>query len=55
MDVVAGVAHWAVGLSWSVAFVLGATISPTNLVAATVTAERLGVPLRIVTGLEGES
>ena len=55
MVVVAGVAHWAVGLSWPVAFVLGAIISPTDPVAATATAERLGVPRRIVTVLEGES
>jgi NhaP-type Na+/H+ or K+/H+ antiporter len=55
MVVVARVAHWAVGLSWPVTFVLGAIISPTDPVAATATAERLGVPRRIVTVLEGES
>src|SRR5829696_3346079 len=33
--VVAGVAHWIVGLSWPVAFVLGAIVSPTDPVAAT--------------------
>ena len=43
------------GLSWPVAFVLGAIISPTDPVAATATAERLGIPRRIVTVLEGES
>jgi monovalent cation/hydrogen antiporter len=53
--VVAGVAHWVVGLSWPVAFVLGAIVSPTDPVAATAIAERLGVPRRIVTVLEGES
>ena len=53
--VVAGVAHWIVGLSWPVAFVLGAIVSPTDPVAATAIAERLGVPRRIVTVLEGES
>ena len=55
MLVVAGMAHWAVGLSWPVAFVLGAIVSPTDPVAATAIAERLGVPRRIVTILEGES
>ena len=53
--VVAGVAHFVVGLSWPVAFVLGAIVSPTDPVAATAIAERLGVPRRIVTVLEGES
>ena len=53
--VVAGVAHYIVGLSWPVAFVLGAIVSPTDPVAATAIAERLGVPRRIVTVLEGES
>lgn len=53
--VVAGAAHWMVGLSWPVAFVLGAIISPTDPVAATAMAEKLGVPRRIVTVLEGES
>jgi len=53
--VVGGVAHWVVGLSWPVAFVLEAIISPTDPVAAMATAERLGVPRRIVTGFEGES
>ena len=52
---VAGVAHWGIGFSWPVAFVLGAIVSPTDPVAATAIAERLGVPRRIVTVLEGES
>lgn len=52
---VAGVAHWVVGLSWPAAFILGAVLSPTDPVAATAIAERLGVPRRIVTVLEGES
>jgi Na+/H+ antiporter len=53
--VVAAVAHWAIGLSWAAAFVLGAIVSPTDAIAATSVAERLGVPRRIVTVLEGES
>jgi monovalent cation/hydrogen antiporter len=52
---VAAVAHWAVGLPWGAAFVLGAIISPTDAVAATAMAQRLGIPRRIVTILEGES
>ncbi len=52
---VAVVAHWAVdGLSWTAAFILGAVVSPTDSVAASAIAERLGVPRRVVTILEGE-
>ncbi|MDP8951175.1 MAG: cation:proton antiporter, partial [Actinomycetota bacterium] len=53
--VVAGAAHWGMGFSWPVAFVLGAIVSPTDPVAATAIAQRLGVPRRIVTLLEAES
>lgn len=53
--VVAAVAHAVIGLSWPAAFVLGAIISPTDAIAATAIAQRLGVPGRIVTILEGES
>ena len=49
------VAHLVVGLPWAAAFVLGAIVSPTDPVAATAIAERLGAPRRIVTILEGES
>ena len=52
---VAAVAHYVVGLSWPAAFVLGAIVSPTDAIAATAIAQRLGVPRRIVTLLEGES
>jgi monovalent cation/hydrogen antiporter len=53
--VVAAVAHWAIGIPWGSAFVLGAIVSPTDAIAATSVAQRLGVPRRIVTVLEGES
>jgi CPA1 family monovalent cation:H+ antiporter len=52
---VAAVARYVVGLSWPAAFVLGAVVSPTDAIAATAIAQRLGVPRRIVTLLEGES
>ena len=52
---VAAVAHYVVGLDWAPAFVLGAIVSPTDAIAATAIAQRLGVPRRIVTLLEGES
>jgi CPA1 family monovalent cation:H+ antiporter len=48
--VVAVVAHLLIpGLPWAVAFVLGAVVSPTDAVAATAIARRLGIPHRIVT------
>jgi CPA1 family monovalent cation:H+ antiporter len=43
------------GLSWPVAFALGAIVSPSDTVAATAVARRLGLPHRLVTILEGES
>ncbi len=53
---VAIVAHALIpGIPWAVAFVLGAIVSPTDAVAATSIAQRLGIPRRIVTILEGES
>ena len=52
---VAAVAHWAIELPWAAAFALGAIVSPTDAIAATAIAQRLGVPRRIVTILEGES
>jgi monovalent cation/hydrogen antiporter len=52
---VAAVGHWGVGLPWAAAFTLGAIVSPTDAIAATAIAQRLGVPRRIVTILEGES
>ncbi len=54
--VIAAVAHMVIpGMPWAAAFVLGAIISPTDSVAATSIAQRLGVPHRIVTVVEGES
>ena len=40
---------------WGPAFVLGAVVSPTDPLAATAIAKRLGVPRRIVAIVEGES
>jgi CPA1 family monovalent cation:H+ antiporter len=56
MVVVAVVAHAFVDdLSWPVCFALGAIVGPTDPVAATAIARRLGVPRRLVSILEGES
>jgi monovalent cation/hydrogen antiporter len=53
---VAVVAHAVVpDLTWAAAFVLGAVVAPPDAVAATAIFQRLGVPGRIVTILEGES
>jgi monovalent cation/hydrogen antiporter len=53
---VAAVAHAVIpGLSWPLAFVLGAIVSPTDPTAATALAERLGLPRRLVALIEGES
>lgn len=43
------------GIGWPVAFALGAIVSPPDAVAATSIAQRLGLPGRVVTILEGES
>lgn len=55
MIVVAVVAHMLIGLSWPVAFVLGAIVSPTDAVAASATAQSAGLSRRLVTVIEGES
>jgi CPA1 family monovalent cation:H+ antiporter len=52
---VAGLAHYYMGLPVAAAFVLGAIVSPPDAVAATAVTDRLKVPRRIVTILEGES
>src|SRR5215204_2462203 len=53
---VAVVAHAVIdGMSWPAAFVLGAIVSPTDPVAATAIAGRIGIPRRIVTVIEGEA
>jgi monovalent cation/hydrogen antiporter len=52
---VAVVAHEVAGLPWAPAFVLGAVLSPTDPIAASAIASRLGAPRRFVTIVEGES
>ena len=52
--VVAAVAHAWLGLPWAVAFVLGAIISPPDVVAPLAIARRLGLPRRLLVILEGE-
>jgi CPA1 family monovalent cation:H+ antiporter len=53
---VGAVAHQVIdGMSWAAAFTLGAVLAPTDPVAATAIAGRLGAPRRFVTVVEGES
>lgn len=53
---VAVVAHtWIDSFGWPEAFVLGAIVSPTDAIASTSIARRLGVPRNVVTVIEGES
>jgi CPA1 family monovalent cation:H+ antiporter len=55
MVAVAVAAHYVMDLPWSVSFVLGAVVSPTDPIAATAIAHRLGVPRRAIAIVEGES
>jgi monovalent cation/hydrogen antiporter len=59
---VAYVAHWMIPdaghngmMPLAVGFVLGAIVSPPDAIAASAIAQRLGLPRRIVTIIEGES
>ena len=52
---VAVVAHAVVpDMSWSSAFVLGAIVAPTDPVAASLIANRIGLPRRLTAVIEGE-
>lgn len=51
---VAAVAHAFLGMSWAAGFVLGAIISPPDVVAPLAIAQRLGLPRRLRVILEGE-
>lgn len=51
---VAAAAHAVLGMSWPVGFVLGAVVSPPDVVAPMAIARRLQIPKRILTILEGE-
>jgi Na+/H+ antiporter len=51
---VAAAAHYLLGFSWQLGFVLGAIVSPPDAVAPLSVARRLHLPRRIVVILEGE-
>ena len=56
MVAVAAVAHAVIaGIGWAESFVLGAIVSPTDPTASSAIAERLGLPTRLVSLIEGES
>jgi monovalent cation/hydrogen antiporter len=55
MVAVALVAHYAIGLGWEEAFVLGAIVSPTDAVAPAEILRRIGAPHRLLTVIEGEN
>jgi len=50
----AAAAHWILGLSWPVGYVLGAIVSPPDAVAPLAIARRMQLPRRILVILEGE-
>jgi CPA1 family monovalent cation:H+ antiporter len=53
---VTGLGHWVIpGFDWRLGLVLGAVVAPTDAIAATSIAKRVGLPKRIVDILEGES
>jgi CPA1 family monovalent cation:H+ antiporter len=51
---VAALAHWALAMPISVAFVLGAIVSPPDVLAPLAIVRRLGIPHRLVVVLNGE-
>lgn len=52
---VAALAHYVLGLSWAVGFVLGAIVSPPDAVAPMALMKAMRLPRRLLTILEGES
>jgi Na+/H+ antiporter len=55
MVAVGACAHVVIGISWSLGLLLGAIVSPTDPIAATLILRRLGAPRRLATILEGDS
>jgi Na+/H+ antiporter len=53
---VTALGHWFLpGFDWRVGLVLGAVVAPTDAIAASAIAQRIGLPKRVVDILEGES
>jgi CPA1 family monovalent cation:H+ antiporter len=51
---VAAATHYLIGLPWGIGFLLGAIVSPPDVVAPLAIARKLGLPRRILVVLEGE-
>lgn len=51
---IAAATHYVLGFDWGVGFLIGAIISPTDVVAPLAIARKLGLPRRVVVVLEGE-
>src|SRR5271169_695802 len=51
---VAAAAHYLLKFDWAIGFLLGAIVSPTDVVAPLAIARKLGLPRRTVVVLEGE-
>src|ERR1700743_1907044 len=51
---VAAATHYLIGLRWDVGFLLGAIVSPPDAVAPLAIARRLGIPRRVLVGVQGE-
>ncbi len=51
---VAAMAHFALGMSWALGFVLGAIVSPTDSVAPLAIIRNLGLPRRLLVVLDAE-
>jgi len=51
----AAIAHWGAGLSWLLALLLAAIVSPTDPVAVIALMRQVGMPERLTAVLEGES
>ena len=51
---VAAAVHFALGMSWALGFVLGAIVSPTDLVAPLAIIRSLGLPRRLLVVLDAE-
>ncbi len=53
-SVVAAAAHYLLGFSWAAGFLLGAIVSPPDVLAPLAVARRLALPRRLILVLEGE-
>src|ERR1041385_526696 len=51
---VAAVAHWLLGMPWPVGFILGAIVSPPDVMAPLSIARRMHLPRRLLVILQGE-